>query len=52
MELILTLSHMGLVIVVEGSDLIYTVIGYKRGGTGFVCVHVRVNVCPCVRNDC
>lgn len=48
MELILTPSHMGLVIVVQDSDLIYTDMGYKRGGVGFVCVCV----CPCVRNDC
>lgn len=41
MELILTPSHMGLVIVVEGSDLIYADMGYKRGGVGCgVCVLV------------
>lgn len=49
MELILTPSHMGLVIAVEDSDLIYTDMGYKRGGVAFV--SVCVCVFPRVRND-
>lgn len=49
MELILTPSHMGLVIVVEDSDLIYTDMGYKRGGVGFfMCVCLCYCVCVCV----
>lgn len=41
---------MVLVRVVEDYDLIYAVMGYKKGGVGFP--HVYGGVCPCVRSDC
>lgn len=44
MELILTPSHMVLVIVVEDSDLIFADMGSEKGGVGFVHAHGGVSV--------